>query len=64
MPDLEWESPWAEFAEEIRASARKYNDLRNRLGLAARATQQEAWESWCAWEENPTEEEYDDERGE
>jgi len=44
-------SPWAEFAEERRASARKYNDLRNQLRLAFRAAQQEAYGSWCAWDE-------------
>ena len=50
-------SPWAEFAEERRASARKYNDRRNQLRLAFRSVQQEAYRSWCAWEEEMEEEE-------
>ncbi len=39
-------SPWAQFSEQRRASARKYNDLRNQLGLAFRPAQQEAAEQW------------------
>ena len=41
-------SPWAQFSEQRRASARKYNDLRNQLGLAFRPAQQEAYEQWEA----------------
>lgn len=43
-------SPWAHTDDEARASAKKYNELRNQLGLAFRGAQQEAYEQWCAWE--------------
>jgi len=48
-----WErrnNPWAEYAEEFRAEARKYRDLRNELGRAFKPLQDEAYESYCAWE--------------
>jgi len=45
------ESPWAKYDAERRASARKYNDLRNRIRLGFRGLQQEAYASYCAWEQ-------------
>lgn len=43
-------SPWAEFSDQRRASARKYKDLRNELGLAFREVQQKAQEQWVEWD--------------
>lgn len=43
-------SPWAHIADELAEKARKSNDLRNEIGLAFRDVQQEAYESYCAWE--------------
>jgi hypothetical protein len=42
-------SPWAEFSEQRRASARKYNDLCNELGMAFKEAQQDAYEQWTKW---------------
>ncbi len=44
------ESPWSEFDEERRASARRYRDMRHSLGLAFRAAQEEAYVLWSAWQ--------------
>jgi hypothetical protein len=44
-------SPWSEFSDQRRASARKYRKLRNELGLAFREAQQEAYRTWCWWEQ-------------
>jgi hypothetical protein len=47
MKRPEWESPYLERAEELMATARRVNDLRNKLGLAFRKPQQEAYEQWA-----------------
>jgi hypothetical protein len=39
-----------ELVKRIHASAEKYRDLTNQLGLAFRVAQQESYEGWCAWE--------------
>lgn len=39
-----------EIAREQRASARKYRDVRNRLGMIFRPAQEEAMRSWLQWE--------------
>jgi hypothetical protein len=44
-------SPWAEFSAQRRASARKYNNLRNELGMAFKGAQQDAHEQWAEWDE-------------
>jgi hypothetical protein len=44
-------SPWAEFSEQRRASARKYKALRNELGMAFKEAQQDAYEQWAEWDE-------------
>jgi hypothetical protein len=44
-------SPWAEFDEQRRASARKYKELRHRFGNAFHVVQIEAYETWCTWQE-------------
>ena len=43
-------SPWAEFFEERRASAQAYNDIRLESRQAFRTAQQDAYESWAAWD--------------
>ena len=35
--------------KEQRASARKYREMCNRLGLAFRSTQAEAYRKWASW---------------
>jgi hypothetical protein len=52
-------SPWAEFSEQRRASARKYNDLCNELGMAFKEAQQDAYEQWLILDE-PIPEVFDD----
>ena len=45
-------SPWAEFSEQRRASARKYNDLCNELRMAFKEAQQDAYEQWLMLDES------------
>ena len=44
-------SSQADLAERRRISAQKYSALRDQLGLAFRAAQQEAHAVWSAWDE-------------
>jgi hypothetical protein len=44
-------SPWAAFSEQRRASARKYNDLRNKVGKRFQRVQNETQEQWLLWDE-------------
>lgn len=48
-------SPYRYMSEERRASARKFSELRNTLGLAFRKAQQEAYESYASLEPSNTE---------
>jgi hypothetical protein len=43
-------SPWAEFSEQQRASARKYDDLCFEVRQGFREAQQEAYEQWAEWD--------------
>jgi hypothetical protein len=43
-------SPWAHIAAELEAEAREHSSQRDKLGDAFQEVQEEAYETWCAWE--------------
>ncbi|PJE64724.1 MAG: hypothetical protein COU90_00415 [Candidatus Ryanbacteria bacterium CG10_big_fil_rev_8_21_14_0_10_43_42] len=49
-PQPQRKPTWEELVKEQPDLIRRYNKLRNRLRLAFRPAQQEAYESWCTWE--------------
>ena len=62
MESDERKSPWAEFDEERSAAALAHKELRQRLGREAREAQEEAYQLWCAWEEEQERENYEPEQ--